>query len=162
MRTVEDRVQTASAASRGRTAGKGAIHLFGWELRRTRLSYLAAALFGAVSGAIAGVLLDGVFVLEGFGEAGRSLERGFNTGVTDMWFLATTPVFLINFAFNEFYANRFTQDNFSRWMRFLRELPISAGSIVASRAISAALAIGIYGFVLWMLAAARRLARREL
>lgn len=142
MRTVEEE-PAVSGEDRSPEARAGAMQLFRWELSRTRLSYLAAALLSMVSGAIAGVLVDGVFVLEGFGEAGSSFEQGFNAGGADMWFLALTPAFLINFAFNEYYSGRFAQDNFTRWLRFLGTLPVSAGSVVASRALSALLSLAV-------------------
>lgn len=119
----------------------GAFYLFARDLRRTWPSYVAALLLGAVIGAIAFTLLEEIFVLEGFGNQGESMERDFNSVLLDFFFLAVSPAFLINFVFNRDYAARFTQDNMSRRLSFLRSLPIPARALVLGRALSALLSL---------------------
>lgn len=119
----------------------GAIFLFARDLRWTWPSYVAATLLGAVSGAVASNLPEGIFVIEGLGEEGESVERVSNSLLADFWFLGLTPAFMINFVFNRDYAARFTQDNMSRRLSFLRSLPIPVRDLVLGRALSALLSL---------------------
>lgn len=138
MRTAPNPVEREAPV--GRCKG-GASFLFAWDLHRTWPSYAIAALLGAVYGFIASVLLEGIFVLEGFGNEGESMERAFNSFLLDFFFLAIAPAFLINFVFNRDYAARFTQDNMSRRLSFLRSLPVPARDLVLSRALSSLLSL---------------------
>lgn len=119
----------------------GAIFLFARDLRRTCPSYVAATLLGAVFGAVASNLLEGIFVIDGLGEEGESVERVSNSLLVDFFFLVIAPAFLINFAFNRDYAARFTEDNMSRRLSFLRSLPISVRDLVLSRVLLSLLSL---------------------
>lgn len=115
------------------------------DLCRAWLSCAAGALIAVVAGLVAGTLFSGVFVLEGFGEETRELEWRFNNSLVDLWFLAILPALAIGAAFNPDYSRRFTEDNMSRRLSFLRSLPVPSGSITGSRALVSLTSLAITG-----------------
>jgi len=142
MSTTTNPIERASSPAQEKG---GAIFLFKRDLRKTWPSYVVAVLQGLVFGIVASNLLEGVFVIEGLGGGGESVERVSNSLLVDLWFLGLTPAFMINFAFNRDYSARFTRDNMSRRLGFMRSLPIPVRDLVASRALSSLLSLALSG-----------------
>ena len=133
----------ASVRSRGRRGDeKGSAAAF-WlakkELRRTWLSYASTALFVLFLGFFAVVSLSGVFELRGFGAEGRRVENFYNVLYSDYLFLVACAFLGVN-AISRDHALVW-RDPFSSRLLFLRSLPISAESIVGSRALCMLLAL---------------------
>ncbi len=99
------------------------------NIRRNRLSYPSTGLAALLAGLYTMVL----YGLQGSGKGW--VEEAVGGSVLDLWFLAMCPALTINFVFNRDYASRFTKDNMTRRLAFLRSLPISARELVASRAL---------------------------
>lgn len=141
--------QTAGTPSGEREANttmktwRNAAWLAGKDIRRTWFSYLFAGVVWLLVGIFTTTLLNGVFELEGFGAWGERVERGYNNALLDLWFLAMCPALMINLFFNQDYSARFTKDNMSRRISFLRGLPISARELVLERVLLMLLSLAI-------------------
>ncbi len=114
----------------------GALWLAREDVRRTWISYPAScvALFLVGFGAIG--LVEGIFEFGGSGREGTVWQEGFNGFFTDFFFLSVCPALGINLILNRDYGARYRYDNMSRRLAFLRSLAISAGEIVAGRALT--------------------------
>jgi hypothetical protein len=110
-----------------------AFWLAGKEMRRTWFSYPLTGLFALFLGFFVVPSLSGVFELEGFGAEGRRMEYFYNAFFADYLFL-TICAFLGVRAISGDYTS-FWRDSFSSRLILLRSLPISAQSLVASRAL---------------------------
>ncbi len=117
--------------------------LAGKDVKRTWVSYPAAALGAMFAGFIATILLNGVFVIEGFGASGRTLAENANGALLDGLFLSWVPVLTINALGSRDHAARFGEDHMSRRVYFLRSLPIDVWELVASRGFIMALTAAI-------------------
>lgn len=109
----------------GRTA-RDAARIFRADVRRTWVSFPVAAVVASLLGLYAGGFLVSADATEGPGS-------GIVVPLGDFWFLAVIPVLAINFLFNRDYYYRLSGDNLSRRLAFLKELPVSAGALVAAR-----------------------------
>jgi len=126
-------VSDAKAGEKDRNVPEGwfgqAIWLAGRDIRRAWLSYPISALF---------LLLFGVFASPSFFENGaqvRSVEGLFEAFITDYLFLIMSLILAVN-ALSLEYLRVWHDDVFSHRLVFLKSLPISAGTLVASRAMS--------------------------
>src|SRR5215217_8898911 len=100
-------------------------------MKRAWLSYVVSGLFVLSLGFFAEVSLSGVFEFEGFGAGGRRMEEFYNAYFSDYLFLLVCAFLAVN-AISRDYTLAW-QNTFSSRLLFLRKLPISAGSVVASR-----------------------------
>ncbi len=132
---------SASSPSSMRREERGGVHSFTeafWlarkEMKRAWLSYPLTGLFVLSLGLFAVPSLSGVFELEGFGAEGRRVEGHYNAFFSDYLFLVVGAFLGVN-AISRDYTLAW-QDTFSSRLIFLKELPISTGSLVASRVIS--------------------------
>ena len=99
------------------------------DIRRNRLSYPATGIAALLAGLY-------TMVLYGLQSSGKGwVEEAVGGSVLDLWFLAMCPALTINLIFNRDYSSRFTKDNMTSRLTFLRSLPISARELVASRAL---------------------------
>lgn len=106
------------------------------DIRRAWLSYPASGLFVCVIGVLITSSVDGIlFEVESFGEGGQRTEDAFDSFLADYMFLIIGAVLAVN-ALSRDYMSIWTDDVFSQRLSFLRRLPASTGSLVASRAMS--------------------------
>lgn len=98
------------------------------DVRRTWISFPTVILTSVLMGSYIGGFL---FLPEFAAEVGNELA-GF---LRDFLFLTLMPVLGVNFLFNKDYYYRLKEDNLSKRLTFLRELPISALTIVAGRVV---------------------------
>ncbi len=104
------------------------------EMKRTWLSYVLTCLFVLFLGFFAVVSLSGVFEFEGFGAGVRRVEDHYNAFFADYLFLVVCAFLGVNAISRDY--TLIWRDPFSSRLVFLRSLPISAGSLVGSRALS--------------------------
>lgn len=121
----------------GREAGTlaDALWLAGKEIGRSWLSYPASGIFMFVLGSMVAPGLSGIEIGEGFGEHGDRLERTFGALFPDYLFLIIGLILCVN-TLSRDYLVVWSADPFSSRLAFLRSLPISPRSIVASRTLS--------------------------
>jgi hypothetical protein len=105
------------------------------DIRRAWISYPASGLFILALGLLVASSVDGVFVMEGFGESGRRAEGFFNAFFADYMFLIVGALLAVN-SLSMDYMRVWSDDVFSHRLAFLRSLPASTTSLVASRAMS--------------------------
>lgn len=103
------------------------------EIRRTWLSYPLTCFFVLFPGLFVAVSLSGVFELEGFGAGGQRVEDHYNAFFSDYLFVVVCAFLGVNVISRDY--TLIWQDTFSSRLLFLRNLPISAGSLVWSRVI---------------------------
>ncbi len=118
----------------------GALWLAKEDVRRTWASYPASGIALFLVGLAAANIVEGIFELEGFGRGGEAFQESFNGFCADFFFLCVCPALGINLLLNRDYGARYKYDNMSRRLVFLRGLAISAGEIVAGRAVTILLA----------------------
>ena len=135
-----------------RTEGRGEVNGFFaesfWlareEIKRTCLSYPLSGLFVLSLGLFTAVSLSGVFeAVEGSGAVGMRMEDYYNAFISDYLFLVVGAFLAVN-AISRDYTLASWQDTYSSRLLFLRELPISPGSLVTSRMISMLFALVLY------------------
>jgi hypothetical protein len=120
------------------TGGKGgmdgffaeAFWLAGKEMRKTWLSYPLTGLFALMLGFLVVPSASGVFEFEGFGAEGRRMEYLYNAFFADYLFLIICAFLGVRAIYAPFW-----RDSFYSRLTLLRSLPISAESLVASRAL---------------------------
>jgi len=105
----------------------GAFWLARWEIARTWPSYALGGLILSFFGFLVVPGLSGVFEFEGLGPGGTRMEDFYNDFLADALFLGVCAFLAVNALVH--------RDVFSSKLLFLRELPISAGNVVAGRAI---------------------------
>jgi hypothetical protein len=104
------------------------------EMRGTWLSYPLTGLFILFLGFYAVVSLSGVFELEGFGAGVQRVEENYNAFFSEYLFLVVCAFLGVNAISRD--HTLIWRDPFSSRLAFLRSLPISARSLVGSRALS--------------------------
>lgn len=109
--------------------------LAGQEIKRSRFSYPVTALTMLVAGWFVASSVEGVFIVEGLGEEGRTFEDSFNAFFADFLFLSFGALLTVNWMARE-YFRVFSGDAFSERLAFMRGLPISAATLVVGRLIS--------------------------
>ncbi len=126
----------------------GAFWLARKEMKRAWLSYLLSGLFVLFLGFFAVPSLSGVFELEGFGAGEQRVEDYYNAFFSDYLFLVVCAFLGVNVMSRDYTLA--WRDTYSSRLLFLRNLPISAGSLVASRALCMLLALvpGVSAFFL--------------
>lgn len=132
--TSVSRVRTEDAGERSSGMGQ-AFWLAGKDIRRAWLSYPASGLLLLFFGFIVIEIVNGIFATEGLGASGEAMEDAFNTFFADYMFVIMGCLMVVN-AMSLDYVKVWTNDVFSERTAFLRSLPISTGTVVASRAIS--------------------------
>jgi hypothetical protein len=105
----------------------GAFWLARWEIARAWPSYALGGLTLLFFGFLVVPGLSGVFEFEGLGQGSTRMEDFYNDFLADAFFLGVCAFLAVNALVR--------RDAFSSKLLFLRELPISAGSAVAGRAI---------------------------
>lgn len=121
----------------------GALWLARKEMKRAWLSYPLTALFVLSLGLIAVPGLSGVFELEGSGAVGLRVGDHYNDFISDYLFLVVGASLGVN-AISRDYALASWLDTYLSRLLFMRKLPISAGSLVASRVIGMLFALVLY------------------
>jgi hypothetical protein len=118
------------------------------EVKRAWLSYVLTGLFVLFLGFFVAVSLSGVFELEGFGAGGQKMEGYYNAFFCDYLFLLVCAFLGVNVISSDY--TLVWRDAFSSRLLFLRSLPMSAGSLVGSRALCMlfALVLGAAAFFL--------------
>ncbi len=118
------------------------------EMERAWLSYVLTGLFALFLGLFVAVSLTGVFEFEGFGAEGQKVEDHYNAFFADYLFLLVCAFLGVNVISRDY--TLIWQDTFSSRLLFLRSLPVSAGSLVASRVLCMlfALVLGAPAFFL--------------
>src|SRR3712207_2203953 len=135
-----ERVSASGMRERGGTSGLAdAFWLARKEIGRTWLSYPLTGVFVLFAGLFVAVSLSGVFELDGFGAGGRRVEERYNAFFSDYLFLVVCAFLGVNVISRDY--TLIWRDTFLSRLHFLRKLPISAGSLVASRGISMLLAL---------------------
>jgi hypothetical protein len=126
----------------------GAFWLAKKEMGRTWLSYPLSSLFVLFLGFFVVPSVTGVFEFDGFGAGGRRMEDFYNAFFSDYLFLVICAFLGVN-AISRDYTLAW-REPFSSRLLFLRSLPIPAGSLVGSRALSMlfALVLGASAFFL--------------
>lgn len=132
---------TAEAGVRGRERGgtgsgfaddlRRAAWLAGADIRKSWVSFPVAAVV---------CLLPGFYATFLFAEALGGSSR-LESLLLDYWFLLVVAVLNVNFLFNRDYYYRFSEDNYTKRLSFLRGLPISPRTVVAGRAMVMAVAL---------------------
>lgn len=120
------------AADRSGRGLRGAAWLAWEDVRASWVSFPVAAVVALVPGFYAALLL---------GEAFGGSSAGFVTFLLDLWFLLMVAALNVNFLFNRDYYYRFSGDNYTKRLSFLRGLPIGPRTIVAGRAMFMAVAL---------------------
>lgn len=110
---------------------RNALWLAGRELRRTWLSYPATAVLAVVFGLFAAALLNGLSV--------ETPPNRFASAAADIFFIFGLSSLAIN-ALSKDYLYSWG-DAFSKRLRFLRSLPISAEELVTSRVLAMLVAL---------------------
>jgi hypothetical protein len=140
---------SASSPSGVRMKERGGMHSFTesfWlakrEMKRAWLSYPLSGLFVLALGLFAVPSLSGVFEVDGSG-VGLRVDEHYNDFIADYFFLVV-GAFLSVRAISRDYTLASWQDTYLARLLFMRELPISTGSLVASRVISMLFALILY------------------
>jgi hypothetical protein len=118
------------------------------EMKRAWLSYVLSGLFVLFLGFFVAVSFSGVFEFEGFGAGGQRMEEYYNAFFSDYLFLIVCAFLGVNVISRDYMLT--WQDSFSSRLLFLRNLPIPAGGLVGSRALTMlfALVLGAPAFFL--------------
>jgi hypothetical protein len=126
----------------------GAFWLAKKEIGRTWVSYPMTGLFVLFLGFFVVPSVTGVFEFDGFGAGGRKMEDFYNAFFSDYLYLMICAFLGVN-AISRDYTLLWRDPSSSRLL-FLRTLPIPAGSLVGSRALSIlfALVLGASAFFL--------------
>ncbi|CAN5534233.1 MAG: hypothetical protein ACR2N0_08630 [Rubrobacteraceae bacterium] len=111
------------------------------DIRRAWLSYPASGIFILAISLLVASSVDGIFVMEGFGESGRGAEGFFNAFFADYMFLILGALLAVNSISMDYMRVWLDNDVFSHRLAFLRSLPASPGTLVASRAMSMLFAV---------------------
>ena len=109
-------------------------------INRAWHSYPLTGLFALSLGLFAVPALSSVIEFEGSGVVGLRMEDHYNDFISDYLFLVVGAFLAVN-AISRDYTLASWQDTYLSRLSFLRELPISTGRFVASRAISMLLAL---------------------
>jgi hypothetical protein len=118
------------------------------EIGRTWVSYPLTSVVVLFAGLFVAVSLSGVLELAGFGAGGRRLEERYNAFFADYLFLLICAFLGVNVISRDY--TLIWRDTFFSRLLFLRRLPISAGSLVASRGICMLFALVLNAPVLFM------------
>ena len=113
--------------------------LAGREIRRMRLSYLASGLFMLFMGLLAASIVDEELVGGGPGRGVAGPEGWRDAFPADWVFFILTALLATNFMSRDYFASWL--DPFSMRLLFMRSLPISTGTMVASRMVSLSFAL---------------------
>ena len=113
------------------------------EMRRAWLSYPLTGLFVLALGLFAVPSLSGIFEVDSSGAVGLRMEDHYNDFISDYLFLVVGAFLGVN-AISRDYTLASWQDTYLARLLFMRELPISTGSLVASRVISILFALVLY------------------
>ncbi len=113
------------------------------EMKRSWISYPLTGLFVLALGLFAVPSLSGVFEVDGSGTVGLRMEDPYNDFISDYLFLVV-GAFLGVSAISRDYTLASRQDTYLSRLLFMRELPISTGSLLASRVISILFALVLY------------------
>ncbi|MDQ5829019.1 MAG: hypothetical protein M3324_03895 [Actinomycetota bacterium] len=113
------------------------------EMKRAWLSHPLSGLFVLSLGLFAVPSLSGVFEVDGSGAVGLRVEDHYNDFIAGYLFLVV-GAFLSVSAISRDYTLAAWQDTYLARLLFMRELPISPGSLVASRVISMLFALILY------------------
>ncbi len=103
------------------------------EVKRAWLSYPLTGMFVLFPGLFVAASLSGVFELEGFGAGVQRVEEHYNAFFSDYLFLVVCAFLGVNAISRDY--TLVWWDAFSSRLLFLRNLPISSWSLVASRAL---------------------------
>jgi hypothetical protein len=117
----------------------GAFWLAKKEVRRAWLSFVLSCLFFVFLGFFVVPSLSGVFEFEGFEAGGRRVEGFYNALFADYLFLMICAFLGVRAVSRDYTLSR--RDALSSRLLFLRSLPISADSLVGSRALGMLLAL---------------------
>jgi hypothetical protein len=109
------------------------------EVRRAWLSFVLSGLFFLFLGFFVVPSVSGVFELEGFGAGGRRIEGFYNALFADYLFLMICAFLGVRAVSRDY--TLFRREPLSSRLLFLRSLPISADSLVGSRALGMLLAL---------------------
>lgn len=126
--------------NRNASAFSEALWLAKKDIRRAWLSYPASGLFVLAISVLVASSVDGIFVMEGFGESGRRIEGFFNAFFSGYMFLIMGAILAVNSLSGD-YMRVWSDDAFSHRLAFLRSLPASTESLVAGRAMSMLFAV---------------------
>jgi hypothetical protein len=119
------------------------------EMKRAWLSYPLTGLFVLSLGLFAVPSLSGVFELEGSGAVGLRVQEHYNDFISDYLFLVVGAFLGVN-AISRDYTLASWQETYLSRRNFVRKLPISAGSLVASRVISMLFALILYALAFFL------------
>ncbi len=128
---------------RGASGFAGALRLARIEMSRAWPSYPLTGLFLLLLGFFAVPALSGVFELTSSGAVGLRVEDHYNDFISDYLFLVVGAFLSVN-AISRDYTLASWQDTYSSRLLFMGELPISPGSLVASRVLSMLFALVLY------------------
>ena len=103
------------------------------EMKRAWLSYVLTGLFVLFLGFFVAVSLSGVLEFEGFGAGEQRMEEYYDAFFSDYLFLLVCAFLGANAISSDY--TLVWRDTFSSRLLFMRSLPISTGSLVASRAL---------------------------
>jgi hypothetical protein len=131
VRVLEERAEVKGSAD--------AIWLARKEVKRTWLSFVLTGLFFLFLGFFVVPSVSGVFELEGFGAGGRRIEGFYNALFADYLFLMICAFLGVRAVSRDYAFSR--RDPLASRLLFLRSLPISADSLVGSRALGMLLAL---------------------
>jgi hypothetical protein len=131
VRILEERADVKGSAD--------ALWLARKEVRRAWLSFVLTGLFFLFLGFFVVPSVSGVFELEGFGAGGRRIEGFYNALFADYLFLMICAFLGVRAVSRDYTLLR--RDALSSRLLFLRSLPISADSLVGSRALGMLLAL---------------------
>ena len=109
-----------------------ALWLAGADIRKSWISFPVAALTA---------LVPGLYVVLLYSAVSDGSMSAFGTFLLDAWFLLVVAVLNVNFLFNRDYYYRFSEDNYTKRLSFLRGLPIRGRAVVAGRAMYMAVAL---------------------
>jgi hypothetical protein len=129
--------------SGGASGFAGAFRLARKEMGRAWPSYPLTCLFLLLLGLFAVPALSGVFEFEDSGAVGLRVEEHYNDFICDYLFLVVGAFLGIN-AISRDYMLASWQDTYVSRLNLVRRLPISAGSLVASRVVSMLFALVLY------------------
>jgi hypothetical protein len=131
VRMLEERAEVKGSAD--------AIWLARKEVRRTWVSFVLTGLFFLFLGFFVVPSVSGVFELEGFGAGGRKIEGFYNALFADYLFLMICAFLGVRAVSRDYTLSR--RDPLASRLLFLRSWPISADSLVGSRALGMLLAL---------------------
>jgi hypothetical protein len=127
----------------------GAFRLARKEVRREWPSYPLTGLFLLLLGFFVVPSLSGVFEVDGSGAVGLWAEDHYNDFISDYLFLVV-GAFLGVRAISTDYTLASWQDTYSSRLNLVRKLPVSTGSLVASRVLSMLFALILYAPALFL------------